>query len=142
MLDSTGAETILEKRVSESDDRRDAERIQANLKLSISLETAGGGLSVTPASIQDISRNGVLVSTRRELNTLQDLMIAIPSNICPGGMQLPEAFIGPAMVVRVDAPKEQDRYLVALRFGDGLSNNVQFISFLDFLQTKAEATAH
>ncbi|HUW61545.1 MAG TPA: PilZ domain-containing protein [Candidatus Bathyarchaeia archaeon] len=112
-------------------ERREAERLKIEFRLSVSTEHSGG-LTVTPASVRDISLAGALVVSRQRLTPFQNVMVAIPTGECPEGMGLPEAFVGPAMVVRVHK-SDETKNLIALKFGESLSGNDQFMGFVRFL---------
>lgn len=116
-------------------DRREAERLQTDIRLSVSTERSGGALTVSPATVRDISRSGALVLTRQWLAPFQNVMLAIPAGECPDSMGLPEAFVGPAMVVRIHK-SDETKYLVALKFDESLSESIQFSEFVDFLRNR------
>jgi len=116
-------------------ERREAERLQTDIRLSVSTERAGAGLTVSPATVRDISRVGALLLTRQWLTPFQNVMLAIPTGECPDSMGLPEAFVGPAMVVRIHK-SDETKYLIALKFGESLSENIQFNGFVDFLRNR------
>ena len=118
-----------------SRDRRQAERFKIGFRLSVSTEHSGG-LTVSPASVRDISLAGALVVSRQWVTPFQNVMLAIPTGECPQSMGLPEAFVGPAMVVRVHK-SDETKNLIALKFGESLSGNVQFTEFVDFLRARA-----
>lgn len=118
-------------------ERRDAERLKTDLRMSVSTEYRGGALMVTPASVHDISRSGALVLTRQWLTPFQNVMLALPAGDCPESMGLPQAFVGPAMVVRVHK-EDETKHLAALRFGESLSDNPQFGVFVEFLRERGD----
>lgn len=124
--------TDVETERNSSPDRREAERFDLSLKASISTDRAGEGILVSPAEVRNMSRCGVLVSTRHKLNPFQDVTVSLPTDQCPEGMNLPEAFVGPATVVR--AEDEEDRWLVALRFSNHFGHAPEFADYMDFLQ--------
>lgn len=119
-------------------ERREAERFAVAFKLSVSTENPNeAGLTVNPAQVRDISATGAFISTRAHLEPRQSVVIAVPTDQCPGGMSLPEAFVGPATVVRAhDA--ENGTQLAALRLGDAFHQNMDFAMFVDFIQAKAQ----
>jgi len=118
----------------EGRERRQAERLKIEFRLSVSTEH-GGGLTVSPASVRDISLAGALVVSRQWLTPFENVMVAIPTGECPQAMGLPEAFVGPAMVVRVHK-SDETKNLIALKFGESLSGNDQFRTFVDFLRVR------
>lgn len=117
-----------------SRERREAERLKIQFRLSVSTEQ-GGGLTVSSASVRDISQAGALVVSRQWLTPFQNVMVAIPTGECPETMGLPEAFVGPAMVVRVHK-SDETKNLIALKFDDSLTENTQFAAFVDFLRAR------
>ena len=119
-------------------ERREAERFAVDFKLSISTENPGDdGLTLSPAQVHDISATGAFISTRARLEPLQNVVIAIPTDQCPGGMSLPEAFVGTATVMRAHKA-ENGRQLAALRLGDTFHQDMDFAMFVDFIQAKAQ----
>ena len=118
----------------EGRERRQAERFKMQFRLSVSTEHSGG-LTVSPASVRDISLAGALVVSRQWLAPFQNVMVAMPTGEYPEAMGLPEAFIGPAMVVRVHK-SDETKNLIALKFGESLSENCQFRTFVDFLRAR------
>jgi len=115
-------------------DRREAERLKIEFRLSVSTEQEGG-LTVSSASVRDISLAGALIVTRQWLTPFQKVMVAIPAGECPESMGLPEAFVGPAMVVRIHK-SDETKNLVALKFDNSLSQNDQFAAFVYFLRAR------
>jgi hypothetical protein len=114
-------------------ERREAPRFKVAFKLSVSLDPSpGGGVLVVPAVARDISRVGALVEARQALAAGQLLTLAIPTSRCPDSMSLPQAFVGPAFVTRVGKTEKSERF-AGLRFGEALTQNFEFIGFLDFL---------
>ena len=119
-------------------ERRSAERFAVAFKLSVSTENPNdAGLTVNPAQVRDISATGTFISTRARLEPRQSVVIAIPTDQCPGGMSLPEAFVGAATVMRAHEA-ENGRQLAALRLGDAFHQNMDFAMFVDFIQAKAQ----
>jgi hypothetical protein len=123
--------------IDPSDERREAERYALTFKLSVSVEApGGGGVTITPATVWNISRSGVLVETREPLPHMQIISIAIPTDQCPEGMRMPQAFIGGAIVAR-SGRTTQGKCLAGLRFGDSLTQNMEFVMYMEFLQSTA-----
>ena len=121
-------------------ERREAERFPVSFKLSVSVENPPGeGSVVSPAGVKNLSRSGVFVETRQALSPGQQVTLAIPTTQCPGGMRLPQAFVVPAVVMRVDEVKS-DRWRVGMRFGDAAYRNMELMMFIDFLQSSADQT--
>jgi hypothetical protein len=116
-----------------AEERREAERFTTTLKLSVTVETPSGNDQVMwAADVRNISRAGVLVESKRPLSPSQRVTLAIPTTPCPEGMRLPQAFVGPGGVVRVGETKE-GTHMVALCFGEPLTQNTEFMRFMDFL---------
>lgn len=120
---------------SSLDDRREAERYAITFKMSVSVDRPGGnGVTVSPAAVLNISRVGALVETRHPLATAQSVALAIPTALCPDGMRMPQAFIGSATVVRA-AKVDHGKCVAALRFGETLTQNMEFTMYMEFLQS-------
>lgn len=107
--------------------------------MSVSSTSSGGGFTVSPADVDNISRGGVLLRTRHCLSPMQDVMVSFPTFQCPDGMALPENLAGRATVVRVGLG-DGERCEAGLRFDDGFLQNLDFNHFIDFLHT-VSATA-
>jgi hypothetical protein len=120
-----------------AEERREAERFTATLKLSVTIESPSGNEQVMwPAMVRNISRVGVLVESKRPLSPSQRVTLAIPTTPCPEGMHFPQAFIGPAGVVRVGETPEGTHW-AALRFGESLTQNTEFMMFMNSLYSTA-----
>lgn len=115
-------------------ERREHDRFHVPLKMSVSSTNSGGGFTVSPADVENISRGGVLLKTRHCLSPMQDVMISFPTVQCPDGMALPENLAGRATVVRVGLG-DGTRCEAGLRFDDGFLQNFEFNHFIDFLHT-------
>ena len=118
-------------------ERREAERFSLDMKVSISTEGHGGGLTVSPATVQDMSRTGVWVSLRQHIPPLQSVQLAIPTSLCPKDMQMPETFVGPATVVRLEHSDDGASRL-GLRLGDSFYRNMEFALFMEYLQSRGQ----
>ena len=119
-------------------ERREAERFAVPLGLSVSTENPNdAGLTVSPAQVRDISATGAFISTPARLEPRQSVVIAVPTDQCPGAMSLPEAFVGAATVMRAHQ-EENGRQLAAVRLGDAFHQNIDFAMFVDFIQAKAQ----
>ncbi len=115
-------------------ERREAERFQTTLKISVSIDKGErGGLLVCPATVHDISRMGALVETKHRLSGNQHVTVAFPTVRCPEGMQWPQAFVGPAMVMRVE-PRGNGTFRAGIRFDESLHQNMDFVMFMEFLE--------
>ena len=122
---------------SSRDDRREAERYAIAFKISVSVDrSGGGGLLVSPAAVLNISRAGALVETRQALEPAQAVAIAIPTDLCPDGMRMPQAFVGGATVARVE-PAGPEKWRAGVRFGESLTQNMEFTMYMEFLQSTA-----
>lgn len=118
-------------------ERREAERFNIDMKVSVSTEGNGGGLTVSPATVQDISRTGVCVSLRQHIPPRQSVLLAMPTSICPDDMHMPEAFVGSATVVRL-AGSDNGASWIGLRLGDGFYHNMEFALFMEYLQSQGQ----
>jgi len=119
-------------------ERREAERFEVAFKLSVSTENPGdAGLTLSPAQVRDISATGAFISTRVSLEPWQSVVLAVPTDQCPGAMGLPEAFVGSATVMRAHEAENGIQW-AALRLGDAFHQNMDFAMFVDFIQAKAQ----
>ena len=120
-------------------ERRHAERHAVSLKLSLTTDSpSNGGTLTAPASVRNMSRTGVLVSTRHKIAPGSNVTIVIPTDHCPDGMSLPSTFAGPVETVRV-SQAERGKLDVALRFGGALTRSVEFGVFMDFTMVTADS---
>ncbi|MBI4558288.1 MAG: PilZ domain-containing protein [Candidatus Hydrogenedentes bacterium] len=121
------------------EDRRKTPRAEWKRKISIAVDNpAGKGRLVGPGLVMNLSSHGVLVNTKHRLQPQQPVTVAMPTEPAPNDMCLPEVFAGPATVVRVEALDDR-HFRVALRFGETLSQNMEFAMFVDFMQTVVKA---
>jgi hypothetical protein len=118
-------------------ERREAERYTITFKLSVGANAReGAGSSVFPGEVLNISRAGVLVETTYPLVCSESITLAISTDQCPEDMRMPRAFVGGAVVTRVQSIGG-GRYLVGLRFEESLVQGTEFIMFTEFLQSTA-----
>ena len=118
-------------------ERREAERYTITVKLSVGANAReGAGSTVFPAEALNISRTGALIETIHPLVCSQSITLAIPTDQCPEDMRMPRAFVGGAVVTRVQSIGG-GRYLVGLRFEESLVQGTEFIMFTEFLQSTA-----
>ena len=59
--------------------------------------------------------------------------------MCPADLCLPEAFLGPAEVVRVEPYDHNGVITAALAFGADLTQNMEFVIFVESLQRHTAA---
>lgn len=117
------------------DERRIASRAHSQFKITVTVERTSTALQlVGPGLVKDLSDTGVLMLTKHQLHAGQQVTLIIPTNFCPDSMGMPEAFLGPAEVIRVK-PVDERRNLSALHFGPALSNNMEFAVFLEYLRS-------
>ncbi|MBN2310068.1 MAG: PilZ domain-containing protein [Candidatus Hydrogenedentes bacterium] len=118
-------------------ERRESRRFEFRMKLSIRVDVPGREHRlIGPGIVQDISLSGVCLVTKHDLTPGQQVTVALPTNVCRDGLCLPEAFLGPAEVVWV-TPAEKRCSRVALRFGAALVQNMEFVMFVEQLQSMA-----
>ena len=118
-------------------ERREAERYTITFKLSMTVDAAEGDLpSISSAEVLNISHVGALVETNQPLLPSQLITLTIPTDQCPEEMSMPRAFVGRAVVMRCER-FGGGRYLTGLRFGESLTQSMEFIMFTDFLQSTA-----
>lgn len=122
-------------------ENRSSDRFPFSLKVSIAVEdpTQKGQL-IGPGIIRDISQSGVSLITKHQLTPRQRVTVALPTEGCHEDMCLPKAFIGRAEVCRTE-PGDGSKSTVALRFGDSLCHNIEFVIFLDYLRFVSRTSA-
>lgn len=119
--------------------RRSAERFRFRIKLSITVDRDGGRTRlVGPGIVKDLSLVGAYLVTKHDLSPGQRITVAVPTKHYPIGKILPAYFVGPAEVVRVE-PDKENRIKAAIKFGDALTQNMDFAVFINSLQEIREA---
>lgn len=117
------------------DERRRASRYNYRFRLSIAAENALDMRRVVgPGIVRNISLSGVLLVTKHTLSPEQRVLLEVPTGTCADTLCLPNVFEGTAQVIRsseLDGGKRD----VAMRFGEDLSQNMEFAIFIDALGT-------
>jgi hypothetical protein len=90
---------------------------------------------VGPARSEDLSLTGLSALTKHDLRLGQIVTLSIPTEDLGAELCLPDAFIGPAHVVRV-TPVESRLVQAAFKFGDGLRSNMDFAIFINALHQR------
>ncbi len=117
-----------------SADRRAAVRFELKVRVSITVESQEHRHRlVGPGAIRNISSTGAYLITKHALKEGQRVLIAIPTVEKPVDLLLPEAFVGPAEVIRVESD-EENRVRAALRFADELVQNLEFAMYMRHLK--------
>jgi hypothetical protein len=117
------------------DERRNAPRVRCRFKLSIAADEAERNRRVVgPGLVRDISLTGILLVTKHSLKPEQRVQLEVPTLGCVDSMCLPDSFEGTAEVIRSNE-LEGGKSDVALRFGEDLSQNMEFAIFIDALMT-------
>lgn len=114
---------------------RNVGRFSTKFRVKIYVETPRGTL-VGPGIVNDLSISGMCLVTKHELKRGQRITVKIPTAVCPDSMGMPRAFTGQADTVRIKNLGE-NRSLVALKFLPELSENMEFVVFLDYLSSIA-----
>ena len=122
---------------------RSAERFKFRLKISIKAENSENGGSaprilIGPGVSRDLSVGGAWLVTKHQLVPGQRVVVAIPTKRFAVAECLPAMFIGPANVVRIQ-PDTENRIWAAVRFGDALTQNMEFAAFIQGLYALREA---
>ena len=115
-------------------EQRESERFSIDMTVSVSAEGNGGGLIIGPATVEDISRTGICVSLRQHIPPSHGVRLAMPTSLCPKAMHMPEAFVGPATVVR-QAGSTHGTSWIGLRLGNSFYQNMEFTLFMEYLQS-------
>lgn len=119
------------------EEHRTAARCRADLRIKLTVEDKHlRGVLTGPGLVNNVSLTGACVLTKHRVTPGQIVMADMPADCCPEHMGLPKAFVGPVEVVRVQAVDER-KSLVGLRFGEPLSQNIEFAVFIDYLRTIA-----
>jgi hypothetical protein len=117
-------------------ERRVAKRFAAPLRVKISVHDPKLKCRlVCRGNVMNVSRVGVLVRTRHQVEPGMRISIGIPTKICKETVCLPKVFVGSAEVMRVIGEGDGVS-VVALRFGTELSQNMEFALFTDALQSQ------
>jgi len=121
-------------------DGRAATRFKFRLKLSIKAQSEEETTRVLigPGIIRNLSVTGAWLVTKHKLTVGQRIVVAIPTKRFAVAEYLPAMFIGPAEVVRTK-PDIESRMWVGVRFGDALTQNMEFATFVQGLFSLREA---
>ncbi|MCC6154124.1 MAG: PilZ domain-containing protein [Candidatus Hydrogenedentes bacterium] len=121
-------------------DKRVATRFKFRLKLSIKAQSdeKTPRILIGPGIIRNLSISGAWLVTKHKLSVGQRVVVAIPTKRFAVAEYLPAMFIGPAEVVRIK-PDIENRMWVGVRFGDALTQNMEFATFVQGLFSLREA---
>ncbi|MCC6794584.1 MAG: PilZ domain-containing protein [Candidatus Hydrogenedentes bacterium] len=121
-------------------DLRAATRFKFRLKLSIKAqsEEESPRILIGPGIIRNLSVTGAWLVTKHKLTVGQRIVVAIPTKRFAVAEYLPAMFIGPAEVVRTK-PDIESRMWIGVRFGDALTQNMEFATFVQGLFSLREA---
>ena len=120
------------------DERRQTPRFHVKMKLILSVESPEhqGVHLVGAGVVKDLSQSGALVITKHVVKQAQRVGVRMPTVYLRDEMLLPEEFTGSAEVQRVQ--QVNGRVVeVALRFGESLTQNMDFLVFIDSLHAVA-----
>lgn len=120
--------------------QRQSERFKFRLKLSIKAQgdTNPPRILVGPGIVRNLSIGGAWLITKHQLTPGQRITIAVPTKRFAVAEYLPAMFIGPAEVVRTK-PDTEGRIWAGVRFGDTLTQNMEFAAFIQGLYALREA---
>lgn len=122
-------------------ENRSANRFAFPMKITLAVDDPlRKGQLVGPGLVNDISMYGVCVTTKHKLVPKQKVTLAISTQLCPDDLCLAKAFIGPSTVRRTES-REGAPMRAALQFGEALYQNIEFVMFIDYLQTMARQGA-
>jgi hypothetical protein len=123
------------------DDRRDADRFDFRIKMSIAVGIEGSrSRLVGPGIVRNISLSGACLVTKHKLEEGQRITVAIPTKRYPVADCLPAYFMGTADVVRVET-RDDATIRAAIKFGDAFAQNMDFSVFIRSLQAVRHALA-
>ena len=115
---------------------RSAPRFEMPMKITLAVEDpVRKGQLVGPGLVNDLSMSGMSVLTKHSLSAQQRVTVAIPTDMCSEDLCLAKAFVGPATVRRVEA-RDGTRIHAALQFDEALFQNIEFVMFIDHLQSR------
>ncbi len=110
--------------------RRESERFDFRIKMSIAVEQAGTrSRLVGPGIVRNISLSGASLVTKHALAPRQRITLAIPTKRFKVAECLPAYFMGTADVIRVE-PRDDSTIRAAIRFGDSFTQNMDFSVFI------------
>jgi hypothetical protein len=127
-----------EKRRNE--ERRSTSRFLAHLKVQIAVDMPEiQRRLVGPGVVRDLSEGGLQIVTKHRLTPSQRVTVVIPTQDTPQSPVLRQSFQGKAQVVRVNERGNDRCAVVALRFGDAFTDDMEFALFVDHLRALAFA---
>ena len=119
--------------------QRDSQRFKFRIKISITAQSGEPPQRlVGPGIVRNISVTGALLVTKHRLVIGQRIVVAIPTKRFAVAEYMPAVFMGPAVVTRL-TPDAENRVWAAIRFGDQLTQNMEFASFIQGLYSLREA---
>jgi hypothetical protein len=117
-----------------SENRRESERFDFRIKMSIAVEQAGTrSRLVGPGIVRNLSLTGAYLVTKHHLVPEQRITLAIPTKRYPVVEILPAYFMGTADVTRVEH-REDSTIRAAIKFGEAFTQNMDFSVFIRALQ--------
>lgn len=123
------------------EDRRQDDRFDFRIKLSIEVEHQGQkSRLVGPGIVRNLSPSGAWFVTKHHLEPGQRVTVAIPTKRFAVAECLPAYFMGSAEVVRVE-PRDESTIRAAIRFGESLTQNMDFAMFIQSLRSIRETFA-
>lgn len=122
-------------------ERRETQRFRTQLKVNIAVDTeAKHKRLVGPGLVENLSVDGAYVLTKHVLEVNQSVTIAVPTSICPSEMGMPRAFVGSAVVTRVEAHEDRKSH-VGLQLSEAFSTNMDFAILVDYIQSHTSVSA-
>lgn len=123
------------------EDRRTGQRFKLHFEVTVVANAPGfHGPLVGPGIVRNLSIGGILLVTKHQLDMGQWVSLTIPTDICSDADCFPSAFSGSAEVERIQPVKNRCT-LVALRFGEAFTENMDFMMFVERLQARVQAKA-
>lgn len=116
-------------------EKRTATRCTTHFRVTITAKVEGRRtLLIGPGIVQTISADGAFLVTKHRLKKGQMIRLDILTDFCPDHLGFPAAFIGSCEVTRV-MPGSGDRSSIAIRFGERFRQHMDFVVFLDYLDS-------
>jgi hypothetical protein len=124
-----------------SENRRESERFDFRIKISIAVEQTGTrSRLVGPGIVRNLSLTGAYLVTKHHLVPGQRITLAIPTKRFPVAEILPAYFMGTADVIRVEH-REDGTIRAAIKFGEVFTQNMDFSVFVRSLQAVRQTLA-
>lgn len=117
------------------DERRESERFDFRIKLSIAVNHDGSrSRLVGPGIVRNVSLSGASLVTKHALVPGQRITLAIPTKRFKMAEILPAYFMGTADVVRVER-RDDGTMRAAIKFGEAFTQNMDFSVFIRSLHS-------